>query len=85
MNFYPFLVDLYNQFLSIFPAPLHWLITLIVIIGLVAAFINLIRYNWIFLVILILLLPAIVPILGGFFRDLYQFFLYLLGILHVTT
>ena len=85
MDFYNYFVNLYNQFLAIFPAPLQWVVTLLVVVGLVIAFINLIRFNWIFLIVLIILLPAIFPILQRFFADLYNFFLYLLQVLKVTA
>ena len=80
MDLYSFLTNAYNQFLALFPAPSHWLVTLIVLIGLVVAFANLIRINWLFLILLILLLPAIFPIVQNFTHDLYQFFWYLWGI-----
>jgi hypothetical protein len=83
MGFYDFFVNTYNQFLAIFPAPLQWLITLIVIIGLVVGFINLIRTNGLFLILLIVLIPAFIPILQRFFSDLYNFFLYLVSIIKV--
>lgn len=81
MGFYDFFVNTYNQFLAIFPAPLQWVITLLVVVGLVVGFINLIRTNALFLIVLILLLPAFIPIFQRFFTDLYNFFLYLLSIL----
>ncbi len=85
MNLYTYLVDLYNNFLAIFPVQLQWIVTLLVIIGLVMAFINLIRFNGIFLIVLIVLLPAIFPILQHFFSDVYNFFLYLLQLLKLTA
>ena len=85
MDLYTFLVTLYDQFLSISPPSLQWLITLVVVIGLVAAFINLIRYNWVFLIVLIILLPIVIPVLRHFFADIYNFFLYLLSLLGVKS
>ncbi|HSH31126.1 MAG TPA: hypothetical protein VK963_00475 [Candidatus Saccharimonadales bacterium] len=85
MSFYTFFVNLYNQFLALFPPPLQWLITLLVVIGLVVAFVGLIRYNWLFLILLILLLPFIFPILQRLFADLFAFFLYLLSLLGIGT
>lgn len=82
-NWYNFFVNTYNQFLAIFPPPLQWLITLVIVVGLVVGFINLIRTNALFLILLILLVPALIPILQHFFNDLYNFFLYLLSILKV--
>lgn len=84
MGFYEDLVALYERFLALFPAPVQWLVTLVVVIALVIGFINLIRYSWLFLILLILLLPAIFPVLQRFFSDLYQFFLYLVRLLGVT-
>lgn len=81
MAWYDFFVNTYNQFLAIFPAPLQWLITLLVVIGLVVGFINLIRTNALFLIVVVLSLPAFIPILQRFFADLYNFFLYLVSIL----
>lgn len=83
MAWYDFFVTTYNQFLAIFPVPLQWLITLIVVIGLIIGFINLIRTNALFLIVLIVLIPAFVPILQHFFSDLYNFFLYLINIIKV--
>lgn len=83
MGWYDFFVNTYNQFLSIFPTPLQWLITLFVVIGFVVGAINLIRTNVLFLIIVVLLLPAFIPILRLFFNDVYNFFLYLLSILKV--
>lgn len=83
MGWYDFFVNTYNQFLGIFPAPIQSFITLIIVIGLVIGFINLIRTNALFLIVLVVLLPAIVPILQHFFSDLYNFFLYLVGLIRI--
>jgi hypothetical protein len=84
MDLYRELVALYDRFLALFPAPLQWLVTLLVVIALIIGFINLIRQSWLFLIILILLLPAIFPILQRFIFDLYGFFLYLIRLLGFT-
>lgn len=84
MNLYESLVGLYDRFLSLFPEPVQWLVTLLVVIALVVGFISLISQSWLFLILLILLLPAIIPILQRFFGDLYRFFLYLVRLLGVT-
>jgi hypothetical protein len=80
MNLYANLTAAYNQFLALFPLQIQWFVTLIVLIGLVVAFINLIRFNWLFLILLVLLLPVIFPILHTLIDQLYQFFLFLWGI-----
>jgi hypothetical protein len=78
VNLYVTLVELYNRFLALFPGPLRWLVTLIVLIGLIMGLVSLIRHNWWFLVLVVLLLPFLLPVLRGFFMDLYAFILYLL-------
>ena len=85
MSFYTYLVNLYNQFLAIFPPPIQWLVTLAVLVGLAVGFFNLIRTNWLFLLLLIVLLPVVVPILQHLVSDLYNFFLYLLHVFQATA
>jgi hypothetical protein len=85
MSLYETLVSLYDRFLALFPPPVQWLVTLLVVIALVVGFINLIRHSWLFLIVLILLLPVVFPILQRFFSDVYRFFLYLIGLLGVQT
>jgi hypothetical protein len=78
MNVYTILVNGYNQLLAGFPPAVRWFITLLVLVGLVYAFIQLISANALFLILLVVLLPAIVPILFNFLMDIWHFFLYLL-------
>lgn len=85
MGLYEYLVNIYSSFLSLFPAPLQWLITLIIVIGIIAAFVNLIRHNTLFVILLILILPFLIPVFARFFGDIYNFFLYLLQILRITS
>jgi hypothetical protein len=72
--------QVYDRFLSLFPSPLHWLVSLIVLVALVVAFFNLVRFHWIFIIILILLLPFLFPILQSLFAGLYGLFYHLLAI-----
>ncbi|HSX41245.1 MAG TPA: hypothetical protein VLF21_01210 [Candidatus Saccharimonadales bacterium] len=85
MNLYDFLVSAYNQFLGFFPAPLQWLVTLFVLIGLIGALIALVRHSWLALIIVIVLLPFIIPVLRHFVMDIYNFFVYLTHSLKATT
>jgi len=85
VNFYQTLVDFYNGFLALFPMPVQWLVTLIVLVALVSAFIGLVRHNALFVIILIVLLPVLIPVLQHFFADLYNFFLFLVGQLKSTS
>lgn len=85
MNLYSFLVTTYNSFISIFPGPLQWLATLLILIGFVGALIALVRHHILFLILIIILLPFLIPVLARFFSDIYTFFIYLLGVLHLTA
>jgi hypothetical protein len=85
LDFYSFLVGWYNAFLNIFPPQLQWVVTLLIVIGLVGAFVSLVRNNWIALVVVVILLPFLIPIFQHFVTDIYHFFLYLLQTLKLTA
>ncbi len=70
---------LYAQFLGLFPVSTQWLVSAIVLISIVAAFFVLIKSNWLFILVLIILLPATVPVLKEFFGGIYEFALQLLA------
>jgi hypothetical protein len=74
-----FLTNLYNQFLSFFPSFLHPVISIIVVIFLVYSIVQALKKNFIFLIILVVLLPASIPILKQVFDILITFIKYLLG------
>ena len=77
MNLFDFLVTAYNQFLAIFPGQIQWLVTLLILVGLVGAVIALVQHSWLALIIVIILLPFLIPVLRHFLLDLYNFFLFL--------
>ena len=74
-----FLTDLYNQFLNFFPSFMHPIISIIVVIFLVYSIVQAIKSNFIWLIVLIVLLPASIPILKNVFGVLIGFIKYLLG------
>ena len=78
MQIYNFFVDLYNQTLAVFPANLQWVVTLLILIGFTVAFVALIRKSIIFVVVLVLLLPFLIPVVGHFFGDLDHVLLFLI-------
>jgi hypothetical protein len=79
MNIYGWLVTGYNALIAPFPAPLRWLLTVALLVGVVVLFINLIRSSWLFLLVLLLLLPFLLPLVWGVLMDLVNFILYLTG------
>lgn len=70
-------IDLYNKFLGLFPASVHWLVSLIILVAVVFALVSLIMGNWLFLILAIVLLPVLYPVLKNFFGELYTFILFL--------
>ncbi|MBU6447314.1 hypothetical protein KGQ24_00545 [Patescibacteria group bacterium] len=55
--------QIYNQFLNYFPANLHPLVSLVLAILLVYGIIKVIQKEFVYIILLIVLLPASVPIL----------------------
>jgi hypothetical protein len=74
-----FLVDLYNQFLGFFPSFLHPVISVIVVIFVVYSIVQILKKNFIFLIILVVLLPASIPILKNVVDIIIGFIKYILG------
>ncbi len=85
MDIYNTLVSYYNNFVSLFPPGLQWLVTLIILIALGGAFFNLIRQNVLFIILLIVLLPFLLPILVRFLGDVFGFLVYLVDSLRATA
>lgn len=73
------IMDLYQQFLSIFPASLHPFISIALAVFLIYSIIQVVRKDFIYLIILIVLLPASIPILKDVAETLLQFIKYLLN------
>lgn len=85
MNIYDFLVNTYNSFLILFPPSLQWLVTLLILIGVVGAAISLIRSSWLAVIVVIVLLPFLLPVLQHFLTDIIHFFSYLLTALRLQS
>ena len=74
-----FLTGLYQQFLGFFPNFLHPFISIAVVIFLIYSIVQAIKSNFIFLIIIVVLLPASIPILKSVADILINFIKYLLG------
>jgi len=57
------IVSIYNQFLSFFPSSIHGAVSFVLAIIIVIAIFKVIKRHFIYLILLIILLPASVPIL----------------------
>ncbi len=74
-----FLTGLYQQFLGFFPSFLHPFISIAVVIFLIYSIVQAIKSNFIWIIVLIVLLPASIPILKSVVDILIGFIKYLLG------
>ncbi|MGE5392404.1 MAG: hypothetical protein ACM3NH_01540 [Candidatus Saccharibacteria bacterium] len=61
--------SIYGQFLSYFPANMHWAVSLVLAVLLVVAVYKIVKKNFIYIVLLIVLLPASVPILRNIWES----------------
>jgi len=70
MTIFDQIISIYNQFISIFPVNIQWIISLVIFIVVVKWTIDLVKQNIIWLILLIILLPASIPILQSVFDGL---------------
>jgi hypothetical protein len=74
-----YLQNLYTQFLSHFPGFLHPIISLVLVILLVYSIFQTLKRNFIFIILLIVLLPASIPILKSVWEGILAVIKLLLG------
>ncbi len=70
--------SIYSQFLSNFPDQFHWLVSLILAGLLVFAIFQTIRRNFIWIILLVILLPASLPILTNIWESVLEVIKFLL-------
>jgi hypothetical protein len=70
--------EIYNQFIAIFPKGVQWLVSLVLAAFLVLAVYKVLKRNFIYLILLIVLLPASIPILRHVWESLVQLIKFLL-------
>ncbi len=71
--------SIYNQFLSYFPPKVHGLVSLGLAILLILGIYKVLRKQLIYLILLIILLPASVPILKNIWEQLLELLRFLLS------
>ena len=69
-GFFEYIFKLYNQFISIFPEKFQWVVSLIIILAIAAFVWNLIKKNWVWIVVLVVVFPGLLPILQNIFNSL---------------
>ncbi|MBI2607489.1 MAG: hypothetical protein HYW51_01560 [Candidatus Doudnabacteria bacterium] len=70
--------DIYQQFLNFFPDNLHGFVSLGLAILIVLAIYKILKRNFIFIILLIVLLPASIPILSNLWESLVNLLKFLL-------
>jgi len=79
MPFLQDLIDIYSQFLSNFPERFHGWISLALAVLLVIGIYKVIRKQFIYLILLVILLPASVPILRNIWEQILVIIKFLLN------
>jgi hypothetical protein len=65
--------SLWLDFLALFPNSIRWLVSLVVFIIFVKIIINLVKKSFIWLLLLILFVPASIPLIKEIFSSLFNF------------
>lgn len=71
--------SIYNQFLGYFPENVHWLVSLGLAALLVFGIYKVLRRQLVYIILLIVLLPASVPILKNVWEQVLEFLKFLLA------
>lgn len=79
MNFLQNFYGIYDQFLSYFPGKLHGWISLGLAVLLVAGIYKVLRRQFVYLILLVVLLPASVPILKNVWQQILDIMKFLLS------
>lgn len=66
--------DVYNQFIGIFPEQYQWVVSLLLVLAIASFLWNLIKRNWLWVILLVVLFPGILPILKNIFDSLTALF-----------
>ena len=74
-NFY----GIYDQFLSYFPHSLHGAISIVLVAILIIAIYKVLKRQLVYIILLVILLPASVPILRNIWTQLLEIFQFLLS------
>ena len=70
LGFFERIFALYNDFVGVFPEQYQWVISLIIVLALAAWLWKMIRKNIVWLALIIILFPGILPIMKNIFDSL---------------
>jgi hypothetical protein len=71
--------EIYNQFLSYFPTSIHPLISLVLAILIVYGIFKVIKQEFVYIILLVVLLPASIPILKNIWESVVNIIKFLIG------
>lgn len=74
-GFFERMFGLYNQFIGMFPDKWQWIVSVLIILAVSAFLWNLIRKNWLWLILLVVLFPGLLPMLQNTFNSLSKLFI----------
>lgn len=74
-----YFIDIYQQLLSYFPPFLHTFISLVLAVFLIYSLFQVLKKNLIWLIVLVVLLPASVPVIKDIVDSIIAVIKYLLG------
>jgi hypothetical protein len=78
MAFLDDIIAIYEQFISIFPPSIQWIVSLIVFISVVLGVLQLVKRNFVWIILLIIFIPAAIPILRSIYEGIIAFLDYLI-------
>lgn len=70
MGFWERIFALYNAFIQIFPEKFQWVVSLVIVLAIASFLFNLIKKNWLWLILIVVLFPGLLPILKNIFDSL---------------
>ena len=74
-GFFERIFELYNSFITIFPDQYQWVVSAIIFFAVAGFMWNLIKRNWLWLILLVVVFPGVLPILQNIFNSLSQMFI----------
>lgn len=69
-GFFARIFAMYGNFISIFPEQYQWIVSIIIILAVAAFLWNLIKKNWMWIILLVVIFPGILPVLQNIFNSL---------------
>ena len=80
MNPYDFLVQTYGYFINIFPTNVRWLVSLLILVGIIGAFVELVKKGAMILIPIVIFVPLLIPVISSLAVDAYHSFVYVVTI-----